>query len=154
MSDKSLWWARVDMDLYRYFHPHHNPRLQKTPVRLQELAELEQAAVELTKAVKRAEIRTAHAPVDPLRERHFSEVLRALHYVVESLSELTGAHPGDDLKTMLELVRERKDAPGWENWTELLRQRLKLMKECELADLYGNRNELEEVEAAVSCGEG
>ena len=35
------------MDLYRYFHPHYNPRLRKVPLRLQELAELEQKQSEL-----------------------------------------------------------------------------------------------------------
>lgn len=123
------------MDLYRYFHPQHNPRLQKTPVRLQELGELEQAAIELTKAVKRAEIRTSQSSIGAIRAEHFSEVLQALNYVVNSLSELTNAHPGDDLETMMKLLKEREEAPGWENWAKLLRQRLTLMQEYESKEL-------------------
>jgi hypothetical protein len=115
------------MDLYRYFHPHHNPRLHKTPVRLQELGELEQAAIELRKAVERAEIRTRHMPVGAIREDSFSQLLIALDYVVESLSELTRAHPGDEYDTMIQLLQERKEAPGWENWAKLLHQRLKMI---------------------------
>lgn len=119
------------MDLYRYFHPHHNPRLRATPMRLQELAELEQAAIELGKALKRAQIRTSRAPIGPLNELSFSEALRAAQILVEQLSELTRAHPGDDRTTMKQLLRERKDAPGWETWTKLLRQRLELMQDYE-----------------------
>lgn len=122
------------MDLYRYFHPHHNPRLHKTPLRLQELGELEQAAIELTKAIQRAEIRTRNAPLGPLHEEHFGDIVAALNYVVEALSELTKAHPGDDLNTMMQLLRERSDAPGWESWTKLLRQRLQLLDASEVAE--------------------
>ena len=114
------------MDLYRYFHPHHNPRLTKVPLRMQELGELEQAAIELKKAIERAEVRTAHAPVGGICKEHFSEMLVALDYLVESLSTLTKAHPGDDLDTMMHMLGERQNAPGWENWTRLLEQRLEI----------------------------
>jgi hypothetical protein len=46
------------MDIYRYFHPHHNPRLRTTPIRLQELNELEEAARELRRAIERAGLRS------------------------------------------------------------------------------------------------
>ena len=119
------------MDLYRYFHPHHNPRLRVTPMRLQELAELEQAAIELGKAIKRAHIRTGRAPIGDLCEEQFNHVLEAAQALVQGLSDLTTAHPGDDLTTMKQLLRERRDAPGWETWSRLLRQRLELMQDYE-----------------------
>ena len=124
------------MDLYRYFHPHHNPRLRRTPLRLQELSELEQAVIELSKAVKRAEIRTAEAPVGGIREEHFEQVLVALDYLVESFGTLTKAHPGDDEEVMAELLKEREEAPGWENWARLLRQRLEMLKSATQTSLF------------------
>lgn len=118
------------MDFYRYFHPHHNPRLRSVPLRLQELGELEQAAVELVRALERAELR-AEASADPelpnsIRKEHFSQVLEAARYVSETLSILTHAHPGDSPHEMQQLLRERETAPGWENWSKLVRQRLML----------------------------
>lgn len=119
------------MDLYRYFHPHHNPRLLATPVRLQEFAELEQAAIELKRALERAELRTAQHPVGGINAGHVNGLIVAMNYVVESLSTLTHAHPGDSQETMREILREREDAPGWENWSRLLRQRLELETQYE-----------------------
>ncbi|MCB0344789.1 MAG: hypothetical protein KDD66_06720 [Bdellovibrionales bacterium] len=116
------------MDLYRYFHPHHNPRLRSKPVRQLELAELEQAASEMHKAVRRAQIRTTNAPAGPIRAEHFEEMLIALNYLLETLGTLNDAHPGDDTSEMYELLAERAEAPGWESWTQLLRQRLELLK--------------------------
>jgi hypothetical protein len=115
------------MDLYRYFHPHHNPRLRKHPLRLQELGELQLAACELHKAIERAEIRSANSPLSPITEEHFAELARAMEYVTDTLGILTNAHPGDDLPTMKELMQEREEAPGWESWVRLLKQRLELV---------------------------
>lgn len=115
------------MDLYRYFHPHHNPRLRHVPLRMQEVAELEQAANELKKAVERAKVRAESAEIGGIKGEHFSEILVALDYAVESLGILSRAHPGDEMNVMYQLLEERKDAPGWENWARLLKQR---MDEC------------------------
>jgi len=117
------------MDLYRYFHPHYNPRLRSTAVRLQELSELEQASIELRKAVHRALVRAKDKEVGGIKEDHFNQILVALDYVVESLGTLSQAHPGDDLETMMQLLEERKDCPGWENWARLLEQRLRIMNQ-------------------------
>ena len=117
------------MDLYRYFHPHHNPRLRNVPLRLQELGELEQAAVELHKALKRAEVRTGEAATGPIKKEHFNQIRVAMDYVVESLGTLSGAHPGDESDTMEQMLDERKDAPGWENWARLLKQRLEIVNQ-------------------------
>ncbi len=153
------------MDLYRYFHPHHNPRLLRTPLRLQELGELEQAASELKKAIRRAAIRSENASknstqdlfTDPSDEElllptphersveqriretespriqleRLTEILEALEFVVDSLSGLSDQHPGDESATMRALLSERVDAPGWENWTRLLEQRLELLTQHE-----------------------
>lgn len=116
------------MDLYRYFHPHHNPRLRHVPLRLQELSELEQAAIELKKALQRAEIRAASASIGGIREEHFAELVLAIDYIVESLHTLGKAHPGDSLEIVSQLLEERKDTPGWENWSRLLHQRLHFLE--------------------------
>lgn len=119
------------MDLYRYFHPHHNPRLRNVPLRVLELNELEQAATELRNAVHRAAVRTSNSPVGAIRDEHFNELLIALDFVIESLGTLASAHPGDDDATLRQLLEERKNAPGWENWAALLRQRLELLAASE-----------------------
>lgn len=112
------------MDLYRYFHPHHNPRLRNVPLRLQELAELQQAASEFRKALKRAEIRTDDSSCELIDAEHFSKMIEAVDYILDMVSKLTDKHPGDDLNQMKKMIEERKDAPGWENWTRLLGQRI------------------------------
>ena len=127
------------MDLYRYFHPHHNPRLRKTPLRLQEIGELSQAADELKRAIERAKLRTEAASVGAIRSQHFDDVLIAMEYVVESLEILTQAHPGDEHSEMLEMLRERQNAPGWENWSRLLRQRINIVGQYELAQESSRR---------------
>ncbi len=119
------------MDLIRYFHPHHNPRLRSRELRMQEVSELEQAALELRKALRRAEIRSESAAEKndtetPLRKEHFNQLLVAMDYIVESLGTLSQAHPGDETPALYQLLEERKDAPGWENWSRLLKERLEL----------------------------
>ncbi|MCC6220908.1 MAG: hypothetical protein IT291_06685 [Deltaproteobacteria bacterium] len=117
------------MDLYRYFHPQHNPRLKKVPVRLIELAELEQASTELKHALQRAQARTQSAPIGAIRDEHFSDLIIAADFIIESLSTLSKAHPGDSTETLLNMLEERRNAPGWENWASLLRQRLDLLSQ-------------------------
>ena len=114
------------MDLYRYFHPHHNPRLAHKPLRLIEIAELQQAASELKKAIERSQTRTVNAPIGPIREHHFENLVTAIEYIIDSLSVLSDAHPGDSLNTLKNMLEERQSAPGWENWTRLLRHRLSI----------------------------
>ena len=120
------------MDLYRYFHPHHNPRLKATPLRMQELGELEQAAAELKRALERAMLRAGENSVGGIRDEHFGEILVAMDYVVDSLTTLTHAHPGDLNEHMEELLKERENAPGWENWTRLLSQRMTIAEQYEI----------------------
>ena len=114
------------MDLYRYFHPHHNPRLRKTPLRLQELGELEQAALEMRNALKRAQVRTNNANCELLDPEEFDYPIQAIEFLVDALHAMTNQHPGDSTETMAELLEERRCAPGWENWSRLLAQRLRL----------------------------
>lgn len=110
------------MDLYRYFHPHHNPRLRAVAIRLQELIELRSGAIELRHAVSSSLRR------DPESER-LKRVKVLLAEVIEELNKATDAHPGDSYDTLLQLMRERRKAPGWENWVSLLESSLELMEE-------------------------
>lgn len=113
------------MDLYRYFHPHHNPRLRATPLRIQELGELEQAATELARALERAALRSSLAPIGGISGEHLEQILEAARYIVDSLHLLTAAHPGDTVDEMTKLLDERANAPGWDTWARLVRQRLR-----------------------------
>ena len=68
------------MDIYRFFHPHHNPRLLTTPVRQLELVELEQAASELRKALARAQRRMERKSTAPIMPEHFNDIIRAMDF--------------------------------------------------------------------------
>jgi len=107
------------MDLFRYFHPHHNPRLRKVPPRLQELGELELAARELQRAIQRANIRNGESS-----NIEFDEALLSMESVIRTLNNLVHAHPGDSAETIGQLIEERKSIPGWENWARIVRERL------------------------------
>ena len=112
------------MDIYRFFHPHHNPRLHSTPLRQQELGELEQAAAELTKALERAQKRSLRSPTPPIMAEHFADLLKAMRFVVSSLQTLCDAHQGDSKSDLLDLVTERSAQSGWETWTKLISEQL------------------------------
>lgn len=112
------------MDIYRFFHPHHNPRLHSTPLRQQELSELEQATSELRKALERAQQRITRRPVPPIMPEHFRDLIKAIRFVEASLQTLSDAHPGDSYEVLGELVTERSELSGWEAWTTLLREQL------------------------------
>ena len=120
------------MDLYRYFHPHFNPRLRNVPVRLQELLELQQAATELKKAIERAELRTKTRENPPFPSEYLSEISAALAFASEALGEIIKILPEDDIKTMVEMLEERKAAPGWESWSRLFAERVKLLTQYDL----------------------
>jgi hypothetical protein len=106
------------MDIYRFFHPHHNPRLVHTALRYTELSELLQAAVELRKALERAQQRTGKQPVPPILPEHFADIIKAERFIEESLHTLCDAHPGDSDEELKSLVTERSSASGWEVWTK------------------------------------
>ena len=122
--DARLGSCFCGMDIYRFFHPHHNPRLHSTPVRQQELSELEQAASELLKALERASQRSARKTVPPILPQHFTDVIKAMRFVVSSLQTLCDAHPGDSLAVLRDIAQERSEFSGWENWTALVREQL------------------------------
>jgi hypothetical protein len=119
------------MDLYQYFSPHFNPRLLKVSPRLQELDELKLAALELRKAVKRAALRMARAENQNVNTEEVNELKLALDYTVELLTALSNAHPGDKKETIEEIIRERENAPGWENWVRLASERLAYLENRE-----------------------
>lgn len=112
------------MDIYRYFHPHHNPRLFSTPLRQQELSELEQAASELRKALERARLRTERAPAGRILPSHFTDLLKAVAFLESSLQTLCDAHEGDESYVLEELVEERAGLRGWEAWTRIVMEQL------------------------------
>lgn len=120
------------MDLYRYFHPHFNPRLRNVPVRLQELLELQQAATELRKAIERAELRAESCNSGALHSDYLSEIAAALNFASDALGEIIKAQPEDDVQTMVDMLEERKDAPGWESWSRLFAERVKLLTQYDL----------------------
>ncbi|MCB0336041.1 MAG: hypothetical protein KDD62_07030 [Bdellovibrionales bacterium] len=112
------------MDIYWFFHPHHNPRLHSTALRQQELGELEQAATELLKSLTRARQRAARKPVPPLFPEHFDDVIKAARFISESLKTLCDAHPGDSKEALINLIKERSDFSGWEAWSSLVKEQL------------------------------
>jgi hypothetical protein len=115
------------MDLYRYFHPHFNPRLRGVLPRYQELFELHQAASELQKALQRAGIRYSASGSTWGESELVAGALETLRGVVSTLHTLIDVHPGDSVGTMRQMVDERSDAPGWEAWCVLVRQRMDLL---------------------------
>ena len=113
------------MDIYRFFHPHHNPRLLKKAVRQVELMELQQASAELRKAVERARQRVGLNPTAKLLPEHFSEIVKALRFAEESLQTLAQTQAGDKPQSMVDFVEERRGLKGWEEWSKLLVEQLK-----------------------------
>lgn len=114
------------MDIYWFFHPHHNPRLHSTALRMQEIGELEQVAIELRKALERAKLRTSRAPGGIILPGHFEGILKAIRFVERSLRTLGDAHPGDSEETRSELLRERSRFAGWKAWSTLFGEHLAL----------------------------
>lgn len=112
------------MDIYRFFHPHHNPRLHSTPIRQQEISELEQAAAELRKALERAQQRTLRRPAPPILAEHFNDLIKAMRFVEYSLETLCDVHTGDSENCLLDLINERSVLSGWETWTALLKEQI------------------------------
>jgi len=118
------------MDLFRYFHPHHHPRLRRVPLRLQELGELELAAKELSRALRRAQIRSENRfaptalPNGEVSAEKLAEIVSSLDFAVNRLSTLIHLHPGDSVDDMERLIEERKAISGWENWSRIVKERL------------------------------
>jgi hypothetical protein len=112
------------MDIYRFFHPHHNPRLHRTSLRQLELCELEQAAAELRKALERARERARRRPVAPIMSEHFNDLIKAIRFAEVSLQTLCDAHPGDSPETLQEMVQERSELSGWASWANLLEEQV------------------------------
>jgi len=121
----------IVMDIYRFFHPHHNPRLHSKALRAQELSELEQAASEILKALVRAQERTHRKPVGQILSIHFKDIVKAMEFVQRSLETLSQVHPGDSIDDLSALVNERSAAPGWDGWSTLVNQQIIIEKEEE-----------------------
>ena len=106
------------MDIYRYFHPHHNPRLGSTPVRYTELNEILQAVVEVRKAIERAQQRMSRRPVPPILPEHCNDIIKAARFMESSLQTLCEVHPGDSPEELGDIAAERSSCAGWEAWTQ------------------------------------
>ena len=132
------------MDLYRFFYPFANPRLHATPVRQQELSELEQVAAELRKAVERLQRRTAKKSIGAITSDHFDDMVKALAFVEESLQTLNDAHPGDRPEVVQDMINERINMSGWEQWTQLLLEQIEYSK-TEESKRYINQPKLRKV---------
>ena len=97
-------------------------------MRVQEICELELAARELQRAIKRASIRIkntdSNLPSQLMDSAYDATELTAdfLH----SLSEICKEDSDNDLK---DLLIERSTAPGWEAWCRLLSERLISLKD-------------------------
>lgn len=153
------------MDLYRFFHPHYNPRLRNRQLRQQELSELGLAAKELLRVLERTLVRLSFPAAHPITslldsettnsqetnsqdgvnkaletlssepaETHIIEAgalvkasSEALELAVELLSQAIEGYPEDSEEDMLELLEERKTAPGWEAWCRLLKERIEMV---------------------------
>ncbi len=116
------------MDLYRFFHPHHNPRLRNRAIRLQELSELELAAKELYRALERASIRITASESEAIPASLISASSEAIELAAELLHQMVELQPEDSEEDMKALLEERKSAPGWEAWCILLRERIEMIK--------------------------
>ncbi len=116
------------MDIYRYFHPHHNPRLNSTPLRQVELVELEQASSELKKALLRAKLRLEKGTTPPLLPSHMTDIIKAMDFVSSSLQTLCDAHPGDTEDELGTIATERSPMSGWETWASLVEEQLGFAK--------------------------
>ena len=55
---------------------------------------------------------------------HFTDIIKAMRFVEQSMQTLADAHPGDSNENLQELVRERSGFSGWENWVTLLSEQL------------------------------
>jgi hypothetical protein len=103
-------------------------------MRQQEFAELFQAALELTRASKRALLRTEQLELankttkteNPTPSSKLREAIEAMQFTVDVLHEVAKDYPEDNISTMKQLLQERKNAPGWETWGQLLKQRVKI----------------------------
>ena len=113
------------MDLYKYFQPHHNPRLRSQSIRHQEIGELLEANIELGKACERAFIRQKESPIDAINNEDLAKVLNYLHNSLTLLEQISENHPGDEDQELEKMIDERKDAPGWESWARILKERFK-----------------------------
>ncbi|MCI5065515.1 hypothetical protein MRY87_07315 [bacterium] len=112
------------MEIYRYFHPHHNPRLFRTPLRRQEVGELHQASSELRKAIERARLRTERSSSESLSPQLFDDALNAVRVLESSLKSLRDLHEGDSTSAVQSLVEEREGLKGWESWARIVAEQL------------------------------
>ena len=121
MSQSYALLVRV-MHIYRFFHPHYNPRLLNRALRGIEISELYQAASELRKALSRSLIRTQRNPEPQINTVKLQETAAILELAEKKLLELYNEHEGDSQADIDALAKERAAMHGWETWTQLVRE--------------------------------
>jgi len=131
------------MDLYRFFHPHHNPRLRQKSLRLQEISELELAAKELLRALNRASLRMSSSQTE-ISTQLLDSAADSVELAHEFLKNLVEIYPEDTIIDLRTLLEERKSSAGWEAWTNLLTERLKSYSDQMCYPLHCNPEEINE----------
>ncbi len=114
------------MDLYRFFYPHHNPRLRVVKLRLQELTEISLAIKEVGRVLNRSKKRLGQDTPETLDEMEDTiGAIELAHSIIESMILNYPEDSPEDLESML---KERRNAPGWEAWCKLVESRLDYIK--------------------------
>lgn len=113
------------MDIYRFFHPHHNPRLRNVKLRLQELTEISLAVKEIERVLQRTKRRLSHNPESVTLAE---DTINAINLAYELLETNIRLYPEDSPEDLEIMLGERRDAPGWEAWCKLVESRLNYIK--------------------------
>lgn len=129
------------MDLFRFFHPHHNPRLKNKRLRLQELSELELAIKEIQRALVRANVRQTSSNATVASE-YIKSSKEAIELALSLISQCIEEYPEDSDQDLYDLLSERKSAPGWEAWTRLLSEKLKSITDGSLTPIHYAHEEI------------
>ena len=109
------------MDIYRFFHPHHNPRLRSIKLRLQELTEISLAVKEIDRVLKRTKRRLLH---NETSLNLIEDTINAINLAYELLETNIRNYPEDTPEDLEQMLKERLQAPGWEAWCKLVESRL------------------------------
>lgn len=113
------------MDLYRFFHPHHNPRLRSVKIRLQELTEISLAIKEISRVLMRSKRRLGE---DGLFSDNMDDTINAIDLAHSIIETTIRNYPEDSPEDLENMLVERTGAPGWEAWCKLVESRLDYIK--------------------------
>lgn len=134
------------MDLYRFFYPHHNPRLRTVKLRLQELTEISLAIKEIGRVLNRSKRRIG---ADESYLENMEDTINAIdlaHSIIETTIRNYPEDTPEDLECML---KERIGAPGWEAWCKLVDSRLDYIKSERNSRLNALETPLNELDDSI-----